>query len=61
MSQRFGNLRFIIGLFFTLMAVILLLGYMLAVSQHKPINLYSGISFLVFGSLMMYRASGFEE
>jgi hypothetical protein len=61
MSDRFTNLRFIIGLFFVMMALIVLMGYIMSLTQHKSINLYSGISFLLFGALMMYRAAGDVE
>jgi putative Ca2+/H+ antiporter (TMEM165/GDT1 family) len=43
------------------MALIVLMGYIMSLTQHKSINLYSGISFLLFGALMMYRAAGDVE
>jgi hypothetical protein len=39
MSDRFTNLRFIIGLFFVMMALIVLMGYIMSLTQHKSINL----------------------
>ncbi len=53
MFRRFNELSFVIGLFFTLMAIILLGGYLLVGQLSSPINLYTGLVFLVFGALMM--------
>jgi hypothetical protein len=55
MYNRFTNLRFIIGLFFSIMAVLVLVGYLTSAETGKAISLYSGLAFLLFGLLMMYR------
>jgi len=55
MYNRFTNLRFIIGLFFSIMAVLVLVGYLTSAEPGKAISLYSGLAFLLFGLLMMYR------
>ena len=53
MQERFTSLSFIIGLFFVLVALILLLGYLLSALLSAAINLYAGIAFLLFGFFMM--------
>jgi len=54
MYNRFYDLRFIIGLFFTLVSLFLLAGYIWEPDQHKAINLYTGLVFILFGIIMMY-------
>jgi hypothetical protein len=61
MYNRFTDLRFIIGLFFTIMAVLVLIGYLTAAGPAEAISLYSGSAFLVFGLLMMYRTGTPDE
>lgn len=51
MQTRFTDLRFIIGLFFALMAVIVLAGYVMGTGA--GLNLWSGLTFLAFGVFMM--------
>ena len=53
MFRRINELSFVIGLFFTLVAIILLGGYFLINQLSSPINLYTGGVFLVFGVIMM--------
>lgn len=53
MQKRFTSLSFIIGLFFLLVAIILLSGFFISSLLASAINLYAGISFLLFGLLMM--------
>ncbi len=53
MLNRLTKLSFIIGLFFTIVAVILLAGYYLSPLLSSVLNLYAGIVFLVFGLLMI--------
>jgi hypothetical protein len=54
MQTRFTDLRFIIGLFFALMAGIVLSGYLTGTGA--KLNLWSGLSFGVFGVFMMVSA-----
>ncbi|MBM3443025.1 MAG: hypothetical protein FJX89_10035 [Bacteroidetes bacterium] len=54
MQTRFTDLRFIIGLFFTLMAGIVLARYVTGTGA--VLNLWSGLAFGVFGVLMMVAA-----
>ena len=52
--QKFTDLRFIIGIFFTLTGLILLLSYFIATeSNHPQLNLYAGVVMLVFGLVML--------
>lgn len=52
--QKLTDLRFIIGIFFSLSGVILLLTYLIAAeSNHPQMNLYSGGLMLLFGLLML--------
>lgn len=52
--QKLTDLRFIIGLFFTLSGLVLLLSYFLIVeTNHPQLNLYSGAVMLLFGLLML--------
>ncbi len=53
MLNRLAQLSFIIGLFFTIVSVILLLGYFISDVLSSSLNLYAGITFLVFGLMMM--------
>ena len=57
MLKRLNNLSFIIGLFFTLVAVILLAGYALSSRLSSSLNLYTGLIFLVFGGGMILAGS----
>ena len=51
MHKRFSDLRFIIGLFFTLTAGIVLGGYL--TGTRAALNLWSGLAFLTFGLFML--------
>lgn len=52
--KKLTDLRFIIGLFFSLCGIILLLCYcMVADAKHPQLNLYSGAVMLLFGLLML--------
>ncbi len=53
MQKRFTSLSFIIGLFFLLVALILLFGYFVSALLAANINLYAGIAFLLFGLFMI--------
>jgi predicted membrane channel-forming protein YqfA (hemolysin III family) len=60
MQKRFTELSFIIGLFFTIVSLILLIGYFTNELLSSTKNMYAGISFLVFG-LAMILLSGKAE
>ncbi len=53
MYKKFSQLSFIIGLFFTIVALILL-GNALLGSSLSGINLYTALVFLLFGLVMMF-------
>ena len=53
MLKRLNELNFVIGLFFILVAVILLGGSFLSEKLSAPINIYTGTAFLVFGIVMV--------
>jgi len=52
MLKRFNELNFVIGLFFTLVSVILLVDTF-ANKEAGKLNLYTGIAFLIFGVFMI--------
>jgi hypothetical protein len=53
MYNRLNNLGFIIGVFFTLVALILLIGGLVSDSLKYALNFYTGGAFLVFGVVMV--------
>ncbi len=55
MHKRYTSLSFIIGLFFLIVSVILLIGYFTSIVLFVNINLYAGIAFLLFGVFMITR------
>ena len=52
MDTRFTQLSFIIGLFFTIVSVILL-GNMIINNAFSILNIYTAVAFLLFGTMMM--------
>lgn len=54
MIHKLTDLRFIIGLFFSLCGLVLLVSYFAtAESNHPELNLYAGGAMLVFGLVML--------
>ena len=53
MLERLNQLSFVIGLFFVLVSLVLLLGYFLSANLAHAINLYTGIGMLFFGIFMI--------
>ncbi|HVZ98089.1 MAG TPA: hypothetical protein VG847_14505 [Chitinophagaceae bacterium] len=53
MYKRLNELNFVIGLFFLLAAVILVVDYFFSNYSDETINLYTGAVFFVFGAAMM--------
>jgi cytochrome c biogenesis protein CcdA len=53
MYEKFNQLSFVIGFFFSLVALVLLLGYFFSDALDHAINLYTGIVLLVFGLVMI--------
>lgn len=54
MYKKLNDLQFVIGLFFSIVSVILLLNVMLGDNVAGKLNTITGASFLVFGVLMMF-------
>jgi hypothetical protein len=52
MLKKLNDLQFVIGLFFSVVSVILLLNVLLA--GGSGLNLYTGVAFLIFGVAMMF-------
>ena len=53
MYKKLNDLQFVIGLFFSIVAVILLLNVMLGNNTAGKLNTLTGAGFLVFGLAMM--------
>jgi hypothetical protein len=53
MLNKLNQLSFVIGVFFIVVALILLIGYFISASLHANINLYTGIGMMVFGVFMI--------
>jgi hypothetical protein len=53
MYKKLNDLQFVIGLFFSVVSVILLLNVMLGSNVAVKLNTLTGSCFLVFGVLMM--------
>jgi hypothetical protein len=53
MLKRLNELNFVIGLFFTIVSLILLVDTLLNKEGTGKLNLYTGITFLIFGVFML--------
>lgn len=53
MYKRFNELSFVIGLFFFILSIILIVNDQMATTLNNHASLYSGIVFCVFGLIMM--------
>jgi uncharacterized membrane protein YesL len=53
MYKKLNDLQFVIGLFFSVVSVILLLNVMLGTNVAGKLNTLTGTVFLIFGVLMM--------
>lgn len=54
MYKKLNNLGFVIGIFFIIISLILLIGGFTSASLSYPLNFYTGFTFLVFGILMAF-------
>jgi hypothetical protein len=54
MYKKLNDLRFIIGLFFAVVSLILLISALINDSMASRLNIYTGVIFLVFGLCMMF-------
>lgn len=53
MLEKLNQLSFVIGVFFIVVALILLIGYFVSSNLHATMNLYTGAGMLVFGIVMI--------
>ncbi len=53
MYKRLNELNFVIGLFFTIVSLILLGGSFFSKELSGRLNIYTGIVFLIFGLMMI--------
>ena len=58
MYKKLNDLQFVIGLFFTVVSIILLLNVFLGSNTDGKLNVYTGSGFLVFGLAMMLIRKG---
>jgi len=58
MLKRLNELNFVIGLFFTIAALILIVDDLVSKESSGRLNLYTGIVFLVFGLIMILVRTG---
>ena len=52
MYKKLNNLGFVIGVFFIIISLILIIGGFLSASSHSKLDFYTGFTFLLFGALM---------
>jgi putative Ca2+/H+ antiporter (TMEM165/GDT1 family) len=53
MYKRLNELNFVIGIFFTIVSLILLGDSFLGAEPAGRINIYTGVAFLIFGIVMI--------
>ena len=54
MYKKLSNLGFVIGVFFIIISLILIIGGLLSETLNNKLNHCTGFSFLVFGGLMAF-------
>lgn len=54
MYKKLSNLGFVIGIFFIIISLILLIGGFLSLKLAYKLNFYTGFIFLLFGILMTF-------
>ena len=52
MYKKLNNLGFVIGVFFIIISLILIIGGFLSASSYSKLDFYTGFTFLLFGVLM---------
>ena len=57
MYNKLNDLRFVIGLFFSIVSLILIFSVLLSSNTTEKLNIYTGVGFFVFGILMMFLRS----
>jgi uncharacterized membrane protein len=63
MYKKLNNLGFVIGIFFIIISLILIIGGFVSAALAYKLNFYTGFSFLVFGIFMAFlnRNNGKKE
>jgi len=54
MYKKLSNLGFVIGIFFIIISLILIIGGFLSSTLAYKLNFYTGFTFLLFGILMAF-------
>lgn len=54
MYKKLNNLGFVIGIFFIIISLILLIGGLLSAALDNILDYYTGFSFLLFGLIMIF-------
>jgi hypothetical protein len=54
MYKKLNDLQFVIGLFFSIVSLILLGSVLMSEGVSGKLNIYTGVTFLVFGLFMMF-------
>jgi len=54
MYKKLNNLGFVIGVFFVIISLILIIGAVVSEALNNKLNFYTGFSFLVFGFCMAF-------
>jgi uncharacterized membrane protein len=54
MYKKLNNLGFVIGIFFIIISLILLVGGLLSAALDNKLDHYTGFSFLLFGLIMIF-------
>ena len=54
MYEKLNNLGFVIGIFFILISLVLIIGGIVSSTLATKLNFYTGFAFLVFGALMTF-------
>jgi len=53
MYKKLSNLGFVIGVFFIIISLILIIGGLLSAALAYKLNFYTGFTFLLFGAFMV--------
>jgi hypothetical protein len=54
MYKKLNNLAFVIGIFFVIISLILIIGGVVSEALNNKLNFYTGFSFLIFGFCMAF-------
>ena len=54
MYKKLSNLGFVIGIFFIIISLILIIGGLISSTLAYKLNFYTGFTFLLFGIIMVF-------